>query len=246
MKFKIVEIAKEERQIKTKGQFDAGKVIQYINTNCQPFLKMMAKEGIKRPLYRGINADYGHEVMIKKVRKNRRPTDTDTRLHNLLSAAFTSVFGWSARSQGVFATGHDHDAYSYGKVYAIFPIGNFKFIYSKNIGDLFSKYDAELSKIFTLTDNKFLSKEWKKAKRRDWDNDDSMTPYLSVLRKYPIILKAFVKKYYTNKDLAKAIKSGSEISILCNKYVAVMVMGEDDNNIEEQWYKQIIKGTIGR
>ncbi|WP_407305210.1 hypothetical protein [Acinetobacter sp.] len=115
---------------------DFGSAIGLIQRDCKPFLSQ-ANGGL---LYRGMRSAVGEKAVVfskKTPRTDRKPRNTDIRLHKIMDDWFNEKFGVKARSEAVFCTGDFIDALSYGAAYAIFPIGDFKFIWSEYINDLF-------------------------------------------------------------------------------------------------------------
>uniref|UniRef100_A0A6M3IR11 Uncharacterized protein n=2 Tax=viral metagenome TaxID=1070528 RepID=A0A6M3IR11_9ZZZZ len=80
-----------------------------------------------------------------KSRIDRNPKDMPVDIHNDFDFLFRKKFGWKARSEGIFATSKYNDADNYGSFCYIFiPIGNFKFIWSKKVNDLYSKVNDSI------------------------------------------------------------------------------------------------------
>lgn len=76
----------------------------------------------------------------QRVRKDRKPKDTPGQLHEAFDQAFKNIYGWKARSQALFCTANRKIAKDYGKnVYLIFPIGNYEYLYSRQITDLYAQ-----------------------------------------------------------------------------------------------------------
>lgn len=119
---------------------DDEKIIQILRNDCRPFLNEKAL------LYRGISNFNKFKIKKMRVEKNRLPANMPKVVHELLDDGFNSLFGFKARSQSVFCTGSFIEAKKYGDVYNIFPIGNFKYCWSKDIEDIYN------------TDNWFLYK----------------------------------------------------------------------------------------
>jgi len=127
---KIIELYEEE----LPQEFD--EAIKLIKRDCKSFLAQRG-EGL---LYRGVQKGLGKNIKTfsKKVpRTDRKPKNTLRSTHQELDDWFNDNFGFRARSAAVFVTGDLRDARSYGAAYAIFPIGDFEFLWSPNIGDLF-------------------------------------------------------------------------------------------------------------
>ena len=76
--------------------------------------------------------------MVKNVRSDRLPLDSDPKFHKILDDSFNRVFGFRARSNSVMATGDPDQASDYGVLYIIFPKGSFKFIWSEKIYDAYT------------------------------------------------------------------------------------------------------------
>jgi hypothetical protein len=207
MKFKILESNKKELFLR-----DAKPVIKFIRDNCKPYLKMKGS----KPLYRGIAGSEDKYIFIGTVRKRRWPKDTEEEMHKLFNRAFKSVFGWSCRGEGLFVTSDIDQTVEYGEPFAIFPIGNFEFVYSDKIEDL---YDFRYLQGVDFLD-KLNSPILKKYKNK-WEYEITHYERQKMLKKYPEIMEEFVKKYYSNKNFPKAGNTGHEIMIKCDKYVAI-------------------------
>jgi hypothetical protein len=207
------------------------RIIRLLKTDCKPFLK----EYTGRFLYRGSSNTYGD---IEKVipKKNRRPLDTPLELHNIWNNAFKKKFGWNVRSEGVFVTGDDFQAGEFGAyVYLVFPIGEFKYVWSSKYKDISAdtstdndeisiyeyfldrkhKHEMEIKKIW-FKENRFKTfnrqefDEWKKKREADIHKD-------IVMRTEDMI------NSFTDRNFKKAIKSGNEISIKCDAYYMVSI-----------------------
>lgn len=126
---KLNEIALREDSL---GSLSENEVIALIRRECKPFLE----HDTSRLMYRGMQSKPSH-IYKQAVRSDRRPRNVDHKIHDALDAWFEEKFGFKARSETAFVTGSFADAKSYGKPYAVFPIGDFKFVWSPEIGDLF-------------------------------------------------------------------------------------------------------------
>jgi len=90
-------------------------------------------------LYRGFkNSD---PVAVKRVRKERQPTDTDFDTHMFIDEWFNTKFGHRFRSNAMFATADVSIAAEYGHAYAVFPSNKYTLIFSSTYDDLFSVID---------------------------------------------------------------------------------------------------------
>lgn len=137
------------------------KTIAEILDECAPFLR--ASEG--KFVFRGLKNPTGALKMITpdgdvtvyrmEPRRDRRPLNIDEFTHTTVDDYMDEKFGFRGRSQGLFVTSSPNTASSYGDTYIILPRGEFRFIWSPKISDLFmTRYNA-------MTD---LDKELKKLK----------------------------------------------------------------------------------
>jgi hypothetical protein len=123
---KLIDLFEEE----LPNNFDG--IVEIIERDCKPFLE----SGAKRLLFRGMRNKT--KTMLKvNVRQDRKPKSMGVEMHNLADKWFDEKFGFKARSAAVFVTGDSSEAHDYGSLYAIFPIGDFKFVWSKKSSDLF-------------------------------------------------------------------------------------------------------------
>lgn len=114
---------------------DKEHLIHLIYKDCQPFLKKALKDNYQNLFYSGRKSK--DDWFKGNVRTDRRPTDTNKVLHRDLDKMFQKKFGYLVRSSSIFVTNDIGVADSYGTTYMIFPIGNFKFVWSPGIVDLY-------------------------------------------------------------------------------------------------------------
>jgi len=178
----------------------AEELLEKIKKDCKPFLKQM---NIDKPLWRGSKDIVRNDYEKIKPRKDRRPRNTDPDLQVILDNVFNKKFGWKPRSSGVFCGGDKREAETYGNVYSVWPIGNFKFIWSERVSDLFVNFETEIA-----CDCFILHIFW---------NDKNLTKTKECISK----VEENVPKLYTDKNLAKAINSWNEVMIGCKEYYLV-------------------------
>lgn len=119
---------------------DILKVWPKVAKECREFIRELKMRNNKdNLLYRGSNRskDFGR----KKVRDDRQPKDMPSEAHEVLDDAFDNIYGWRARSAGLFCTGKISTAKSYGTAQIVFPVGAYEYLYSTNITDLYSYTD---------------------------------------------------------------------------------------------------------
>lgn len=192
---------------------EAKKFHEILKKDCKPFLSQIRK----KPLWRGMYQK-PDSYDIRVPRQDRRPMNTEPELQKILDDIFKEKFGWKPRSSGVFVTGKRREAEKYGRsartICTIWPIGNFKFLWSPDVLDLY--YILPPFKGAKM-DFLFLKKSYSRdtGYPRDWSKKDD--PDVIEGKE---ILKEMIHDVYTDKNLAKAIESDYEIMLGCKKYYA--------------------------
>jgi len=212
---------------------DLSEAIEGIKSDCAPFIKEMkiSWKTFPRLFYRGMEST---DKYIHTVRKDRRPLSTPREIHDLVDFHMKKKFGWKPRSEGVFATSDSQTASTYGKSCYFFPIGNYKYIWSPSVRDLFVsvlQYGVDVDK-----------KDAEKTYEIYWDSKKA--PHNSFLKKDPIFQSSKSKKEYVtramkNRDkilndnikkyvdqclddgLEKALYMDREVMFRCDSYYAI-------------------------
>lgn len=163
-------------QLTEDTELDENNVWDFIQKNCKQYLKENP-DWMTRPLYRGMS--YRGDIQVKNIRSDRQPTDSNRFFHKLYDEAFIENGYALNRTNSIFCTGDREMAYKYGEAYVIFPMGNFAFVYSPTVKDLylfsktfyrrgFLKFDNENEKILTTDDlTEFLRNKSSADKLRD-------------------------------------------------------------------------------
>jgi len=185
---RLIQHLKEESDERERSD-----LINDIHDKCNKFLKL----SLGLPLYRGKKGYSIEKYKIITSRTDRTPVDMPIEYHELLDEQFESEFGWKARSEGVFATHDFRQANAYGMVYFFFPIGDFKYIWSPKIRDLYIHLDQ-------IADG-----EMERAKST-----------INIERVMKSSIEDIVDTYIDNKFMS-AIKSEHEITFKCNSYYMV-------------------------
>lgn len=122
--------------------------IQMIKRDCQPFLNQL---GNNKSLQKDVLAYRGIKNLSGKVsggfyklnvRQDRKPMSTSIKMTRTLDEWFERKFEFKARTTSLFSSGSFTYAQSYGDIFAIFPIGEFKFVWSPEVTDLFLWIDS--------------------------------------------------------------------------------------------------------
>jgi len=175
------------------------KIQKYLLENCQPYLEQIGYDTNKYVLYRGIINGGSAIINVHRVRlDDRAPSDTPGECHRLINNYFTQKFGEPFRN-AMFATSVESDAAIYAiesGASVVFPIGNFTFVWSPRISDMFTD---------------FIDSDGFDEKFGDCELDGSEERLFEILPKLR----------YQNTDLKAAISSGHEIMIRCKNYVSL-------------------------
>lgn len=141
---------------------DVRRLVETLKQDCGPFL-----DAIKPILGTGkcfVRRIHGQPVSLyikKTARTDRRPSDTDPEMHQAFDDEFKKKFGWGARSEGVFTYPAKDISKCFEGQHIFYPIGEFKFVYSPTVPDLFVEMmtddpDEEVPKLFPSYTSKNL------------------------------------------------------------------------------------------
>lgn len=199
-------------------------LLSEITKDCKPFLKVMSNNGNPLWIYSGrVKHD---DWYVDKVRTDRKPRDTHPEIHEDLDDMFRDVFGYPARSASMFVSGDFGVVAQYGNEYFIFPKGNFKYLWSPDIADLYVNIKSTVLFTSAVSDPRFRSIK-----------NPLLLHYITlVMNVFPdaskseILIQAKADYYehlmkivdsYSNRDYGAATQSRREIMLHCNEYIAV-------------------------
>lgn len=142
----------------------------------------------------------GYTVYKTRPRPYRKPRNTSVKSSAIIDNYFHDKFGWKPRSEAVFCFGEPKGTTFYGTTYCIFPIGDFKYVWSPVYDDLF----GSLPSTFTLI-------------------NDSLPPTVQYEREEELLQRMDAGKYQdTDLDKALQYKHGyHEIMLKCKEYYAI-------------------------
>jgi len=129
------------------------KIANYLFDNCKPYLEQTNYNVSNNVLFRGMATNHDAMFNIHRVRlDNRQPESTSIKDHNALNNYFTQKFGEPFRN-AMFATSSLSEAMGFTNGHgffprAVFPIGDFTFIWSPEVRDLYT--DVLLKKEVSL------------------------------------------------------------------------------------------------
>ena len=170
------------------------------------------------PLYRGSGKSINEPTIITP-RKDRSPLGTDREVHKAVDDWFKKNLDMNARTAGLFAIGDYPIAHSYGHVFFVLPIGDFKYVWGKSDGEYISDtYDITI---------KINRKKNAQQPGKYWQSVEEIAN--EILSK--------VEWFTTN--LSEAIEHNAELSIICEKAILVPTGDYDVENLKTQ-YKKLI------
>lgn len=217
---------------------DINKLTEIIDKFCQPFLKEFGKAYSTASLsnsfiYRGMRTIPG-EYTVKKVRTDRQPRFIDDRLHKFLNGLCKKLFGWNVRSEGVF-TGDYSKASNYGRPYIFIPMGNYKYVYTKDTYKVYQLYDLHFA------EHSFLEAIEDKMKTSDDSkHEQNRSKQIAVLYDIEHKLKNFYSTQYKTSGLSNVLRSDNDWEAIfkCDRYIAV------SNAIQRFRIEDIVKELI--
>lgn len=165
------------------------RIFTLLQQNCKPFL---SQAGWQHPLWRGVS-DPLPSVSIQTNRPGRTPVTTNKAISKVADDWFLANMGIRYRSNSVFTSGSHSHSGSYGNLYAVFPIGDFKFCWSPIVEDMFmmvSDIQPHINR-----------------------NASDLSPAIKEM-----IEKRLSEAEYKTTDLVAATDSESEIMLYCGKY----------------------------
>lgn len=122
------------------------KIIEEIRSNCKPYLKTLSFEPRKNN-YFVTGKEKNDEFLEYIIREDRKPRNTQKWIHDYMDEEFNKKFGVKARGNSLFCYQYSYDRiksdidYNFGYGFLIFPIGDFKFIYHRNIRDWYLTFE---------------------------------------------------------------------------------------------------------
>lgn len=200
------------------GEDSTDDFIEFLHRECQPFIDKAKGSGVAirgmdqaGPVFQVFTTPRGRSmpVHINSVRKDRKSLSTPDVYHQAIEGWLQGEFGVAGRTGSVFVYGersamHTED---YGQPYIIFPRGEFKFLWSPVVGDLYDVLIMEFGPAFKLG-------------RTDEVSPEDITRYVKSLQ-------------YTDRDFNLALQSGNEIMIECDEYYAIPMNSETMAYMEE-------------
>ena len=175
--------------------------------DCKPYLQQIDYDLKRHSLYRGdfrlddlsVLDENKHPHTIPGHNIDRNPVDTPKRIHDYANKIFTQQFGAPFRN-GLFVAHNAGVAETYGTLCQIYPIGDFKYLWSPEESDMYFAW-AE-----------FCNKT----------SDTLKNPKIELYELFEKLLD--VNHFqYTNKNLKEATRSTHEIMLYCDNCYIIPV-----------------------
>lgn len=116
-------------------------MINEIKAHCKPWLDAIEYDVVHYPLYRGMRGTGDSPVVTGRIRlEGRSAMSTGDHVHEAVNDYFTRTFGEPFRN-AMFASSDPDFATDYGNLYLVFPRGEFTFIWSPDVVDLYNIAD---------------------------------------------------------------------------------------------------------
>lgn len=211
---------------------EQAKIIEGIKENCKPYLEAISYEADRYLLYRGMNINAAGESSIKiqtstsklglkDVRTTGRdPMSSYKADHDLLNQYFNEQYGHPYRN-GLFVTGNMNEAHDYGNPYVIFPVGNYEFIVSDYISDLFVHILDPINSTAYRNWKAFAKdQEALPDNQKDDDIHDAVEEFRATSK--PTDLLDFLPRYDTSQNIKYAMQTQHEIMIWTKQYYYIL------------------------
>lgn len=129
--------------LESDGPPDYQAIADMIKRDCKPWLAEARGHFAYRGMYlkdgdtsfKPVDASYDGSFYIGTIRKDRKPKDSPLWLHNVLNDTLQQESGIAYRSSSLFVVGDYGQSQNFGNTYLIFPIGEFKYAWSKKLID---------------------------------------------------------------------------------------------------------------
>lgn len=181
----------------------AEKLVDYIKENCQPYLKQNPEHATNR-LYRGFNK-VDEEYAILNINKRERPMNMPLYLNTIINNSIKEAGFDFTRDKCIFGTGDYETAEKYGKVNVLYPIDDFKFLWSKSLYDFFMK-QREIKKMLGLNvDDLFtVLPDISNSELKDRHADASINDYSMLSqRELAHVVLGILERARRNENLSK-------------------------------------------
>jgi len=182
------------------------KIAAALEQDCRPYLSAINRDLNQFALWRGNARDSGFQKINVRL-DDRRPLTATRKEHYAMNDYFIKKFGQPFRD-AMFCTGNSNEAEEYGNLHCVFPIGNFKFVWSPKMRDSYIDMPS-------ITTNYC---------RGDGKGTEICTTSDTSFGRFLMAPDMFMElSQYQDTDLMGAIKSGHEIMIRCKQAYMISI-----------------------
>jgi len=172
-----------------------------ISQECQPFLRQVGVDNCFN-LFRGIS-NAPSSIVHKRVRLDKRKTKAmSPKLADNINKYFTDMYGAPFRN-AMLCTGDGRHARKFGRLFYVFPVGDFKFLWNEAVDD------------FNFAFNNFRKSDAMQGVKHPFGAD--------FVEYHTRFLKYITEIDWHSIDLKSAMHSDAEIMIRCNSYYGINV-----------------------
>ena len=180
---------------------------QQVRANCHEWLTELGG----KVFWRGYEPDEEEDAekpIVVWTEKDRSPRDTPYDIHTFVDNYLHKRFGWFPRSSGVFCTPSYSVAHNYGRVYAVMPIGKYKYIWATRVSDMTIELNQTMRSWMKVA-------SMKKYDNREIDKEDLSNEDINSV-KLRKVLNSFL---YTDKGITA--NHHNEVMVDCDKYLLI-------------------------
>jgi hypothetical protein len=213
MKLNDIKLLREDEE---RG-YSASEIIEVIQEQCKPWLSEVAggslRNYLQNPFYRGLRGTEPN-FFYKPIREYRRPKDTLLYVHDMLVDYLKGKGAIANRDNSAFISAESDDAYRYGDVFVVFPVGEFNYTWVKKVNDFTGDFNSILRNVTSglhpvMTfmdsnnpeDREYLNKTFELLKRRVLDNNVQVDRNIREANDEEIMLSASGMYYLIQEEL---------------------------------------------
>lgn len=223
--------------------------IEKILSDCAPFIKQLKECNNNEFLYHStksgdikINIEKDGIYKLNPIVRTA-PRDMPIVLHEYLGVELGEKFGWNPRTEAIFAhTDNFKNAHYYGDKFMIFPIGEYKYVWSTKISDpyliLWTKYEIMREGIEGMYTDSYIPKKEDlqdlinklnsiDSIDMDFEEPESKQKLINELTWIYEDLDRYLDSCIDN-NICDVLKSNNEIMLKAEGYYIVSMLDEDE------------------
>ena len=196
--------------------------------DCNSYIETIKKCEKGKLLHRGFKQNYD-KIKLIEHNWNRQPVDTPDHIHDMVNEWFVEYHGWKARN-GVFCVGNNKKTV-YGTNYLLFPVGDFNYLYNKNVNDLFGDHEMEMYDSYLPEED--IEDMWF---QHCGDDEKCIDDNIAYSKFYDEIIEEYREEFYKHlKNIVKQYQDNNicetfrqEIIVKCDEYYLIPIDYEEE------------------